>query len=96
MQSVECALQSQHKTFSDSRIQLRSDVNNWENKSRRPRSLALLTTNNCDLDEYGETKVLQRNGLSCKRIAYSRNNMKTDTFSSAGVDIVNSSHFEHY
>jgi len=29
------ALQSQHEIFSDFRIQLRSDFNDWENESRR-------------------------------------------------------------
>jgi len=62
---VEFALQSQHETFSDSVTQSRSDVNGWENKSRRRiRSLLVLSTNNYDLDEYWETKVLQENGLS--------------------------------
>jgi len=68
--AVEFALQSQHETSSDFGIQLPvSDITDFEVKTRkRPRSLSLLTMNGRDMDEYWETKVLQRNGLSPKRI----------------------------
>jgi len=62
-------LQSQNETFSDSRIQLRSGPHEWENKPRRRlRSIVSLTMDTGNLDEHGETKVIQRDGLSPKRI----------------------------
>jgi len=58
---VEFALHPQHETSSESGIQLISDITDVENKSRkRPRRLSLLSMNSRDMDEYWDTKVLQR------------------------------------
>ena len=66
--TVEFALQSQHETSSASGMQWISDFNDFKDKSRkRPRSLSLVSLSSSDWEDYGETKVLQRKGLSPKR-----------------------------
>jgi len=67
--TVEFALQSQHEAFSDSGMQLISNINDLKNKLRkRPRRLSFVSMHGSDWEEYWENNVLQRNELSPKYI----------------------------
>jgi len=69
MPYVEFALHSQHETSSDSGIQFISDIADLENQPRkRLRYLSLVSRNSRNMDENWETNILQRNGLSSKRL----------------------------
>jgi len=66
---VEFALHPQHEASYDSGIRLIRDCNYFKSKSRkRPRCLSMVSLNSNDWEEYWNTKVIPRNGLTSKRM----------------------------